>query len=359
MNLTEIHQDPDIFLKECEGLSLDEVNQRIDTLFQEETELAEMLSDDEEETQTVIASLSEVVKELKEFFTVNLKEKKEAEIPLVDDPLSTFNQSPFNDVPLRMMINQNEKDTVSKFENNFPRGFNRFEKRLSSMGNADNYAISLYRNETTYHAYYIKHNKSESGDFTDLKVLFAKDNEQFVKRLESKGITEYINIDFKKIHEEDAQAERNKQEYEKFRLGIDSLIVGNLSLESNKNLLVYVGESMTTDAERYGRLILKYYNQIDNDLDKRDNLNSGLKDKIKKINSNDNKITLDQFNKTVMDATIGLLRNLKSSNSYDEKEKLDIVIRNYYLNNQNFSKVLATVRQQIADAATNKQGVKA
>ncbi|WP_241575767.1 hypothetical protein, partial [Rosenbergiella nectarea] len=217
----------------------------------------------------------------------------------------------------------------------------------------------LYYIETTYYAFYIKHNKNESGEFIDLKVIFAKDNEQFIKRLESKGISEYINIDFKKIHEEDAQAERNKQEYEKFRLGIDSLIVGNLSLESNKNLLVYVGESMTTDAERYGRLILKYYNQIDNDLDKRDNLNSGLKDKIRKISSTDHKIPLDQFNKTVMDATIGLLRNLKSSNSYDEKEKLDIVIRNYYLNNQNFSKVLANVRQQIADAATNKQGVKA
>ncbi|WP_241575731.1 hypothetical protein, partial [Rosenbergiella nectarea] len=147
MNLTEIHQEPDIFLKECEGLSLDEINQRIDTLFQEETELAEMLSDDKEETQTVVGSLREVVKELKEFFTVNLKEKKEAEIFLVDDPLSTFNQSPFNDIPLKMMINQNEKDTVSKFENNFPKGFNRFEKRLSSMGNTDNYAISLYYNE--------------------------------------------------------------------------------------------------------------------------------------------------------------------------------------------------------------------
>lgn len=294
----------------------------------------------------------------------NRKEaEKENQPPKKDDPLSHLNGLPFDNVVAKECISQKEEEVTIIHFNGIGKGFSKFEKTAAQGASKDDYFVWVKLHDEHYEAFYINHVKDDNDNFTDdLKLILATDNEQFLARLESKGITDYRLVDFKKINDADT---KEREEYARFRKGVDFTITGS---PMDNDLLLFIGECITSDVDRYSHLINKYYSQMDDDLESRENDVSGLSTVINRINTENQKIEFERFNKTVTNAIIDSLKRLKSSNPYkseqdesikaEKTERLETIIRDYYLNNLKFSKVLAEVRQKITDNAVNKQGAK-
>ena len=291
------------------------------------------------------------------------EKEPEPEAPKINDPLSELNAIPFNNVKAEKCIYEKVKNVIIDDYNDTPKGFKVFEMTAVQSTKKTDYFININFNNVIYQANYINYIKDDENNFTDdLMLILAVDENQFIERLKAKGITDYRVVDFKKINEADA---KEREEYARFRKGVDFTITGS---PMDNDRFVFIGECITSDVDRYSHLINKYYSQMDDDLESRENDVSGLSTVINRINTENQKIDFERFNKTVTNAIIDSLKRLKSSNPYkseqdesikaEKTERLETIIRDYYLNNLKFSKVLAEVRQKITDNAVNKQGAK-
>lgn len=373
LTFDQIAAEPQLYVEQWKDLTLDELNEKLDEFISRARDDLELESEgDPEELSRLQADFdpfsatikSQIISQIE-----NTREKEEPEqepepiTPKVSDPLSPLNAIPFNNVKAEKCIYEKVNNVIIDDYNDTPKGFKVFEMTAVQSTKKTDYFININFNNVIYQANYINFIKDDECNFTDdLMLIFAVDKNQFLERIKAKGITDYRVVDFKKINEADA---KEREEYNQFRKGIDFTITGNVM---DKELLLFIGECITSDAVRYSDLINKYYNNMDDDIEKRNNHATGLKDIITKINDKDSKIDFERFNKTVINATIESLKRLKSSNPFKDEqddniraektERLESIIRDYYLNNLKFSKVLADVRQKITDEAVNKQGAK-
>lgn len=373
LTFDQIAAEPQLYVEQWKDLTLDELNEKLDEFISRARDDLELESEgDPEELSRLQADFdpfsatikSQIISQIE-----NTREKEEPEqepepiTPKVSDPLSPLNAIPFNNVKAEKCIYEKVNNVIIDDYNDTPKGFKVFEMTAVQSTKKTDYFININFNNVIYQANYINFIKDDESNFTDdLMLIFAVDKNQFLERIKAKGITDYRVVDFKKINEADA---KEREEYNQFRKGIDFTITGNVM---DKELLLFIGECITSDAVRYSDLINKYYNNMDDDIEKRNNHATGLKDIITKINDKDSKIDFERFNKTVINATIESLKRLKSSNPFKDEqddniraektERLESIIRDYYLNNLKFSKVLADVRQKITDEAVNKQGAK-